>query len=155
MNHQRRKVLKLGTVLGLALSAGILRVDQVLAATERWNEAAFEAEDIESLMEALGGDMPEESDKIILAAPDIAENGAVVPIGVTSDLPDTTEVAILVPANPNALTAYFEIPENSLPEVSTRIKMDGTSDVYALVKADGKYYTNHKEVKVTLGGCGG
>jgi sulfur-oxidizing protein SoxY len=79
----------------------------------------------------------------------------VVPVGVVSKLPKTTQIAILVPNNPNALSALFDLPEGSLPDIATRIKMGKTSDIYALVKADGKYYTAHKNVKVTLGGCGG
>lgn len=155
MNTQRRKVLKLGTVLGLAVAAGILRPEQAWAVQEEWNKTAFSATSLDDVVKALGGDQATESDKITLIAPDIAENGAVVPVGVNSNLPNTTEISILVPNNPSALTAHFDITEGTLPEVATRIKMGGTSDVYALVKADGKYYTVHKEIKVTLGGCGG
>lgn len=155
MNHQRRSVLKLGTVLGLAVSAGILKPEQAWAAQQKWNEEAFKATDVEGVIKGLGGADAAESDKITLVAPDIAENGAVVPVGVTSDLPNTTEIAILVPDNPNTLTAFFELSEDGVADVATRIKMGQTSDVYGLVKADGKYYMAHKEVKVTLGGCGG
>lgn len=155
MNKQRRNVLKLGTVLSLAVAAGIMRPEEAWAVQEEWNKQAFSATKVDDVIKALGGDQATESDKIKLSAPDIAENGAVVPIGITSDLPNTTQISILVPKNPNALTAHFELPEGTLPEVATRIKMGGTSDVYALVKADGKYYTARKEIKVTLGGCGG
>ncbi|HLR13015.1 MAG TPA: thiosulfate oxidation carrier protein SoxY [Burkholderiaceae bacterium] len=156
MNIERRNVLKLGTALAVALTAGVIKPQQAWAAQEKWNEEAFEATDIEGVIEALGGSgSGEESDKISLQAPDIAENGAVVPVAVASELENTTEISILVPENPNALTAQFTIPEGTLPEVATRIKMGGTSDIYALVKADGNYYLAHKEVKVTLGGCGG
>ncbi|MER1941082.1 thiosulfate oxidation carrier protein SoxY [Castellaniella sp. FW104-16D08] len=155
MNQQRRTVLKLGTILGLAVSAGILRPEEALAAQAQWNEKAFTATDIKGAVAGLGGDTASESDKINLEAPDIAENGAVVPIVISSDLPEVTQISILVPKNPNTLTASFDIPEGTLPYVSTRIKMGGTSDVYALVKSQGKFYTAHKEIKVTLGGCGG
>lgn len=156
MNHQRRSVLKLGTVLGLAVSAGILKPQDAWAAQEQWDrEAAFSATDVDSVVKALGGSDAQDSDKITLVAPDIAENGAVVPVGVVSELPNTTEVAILVPDNPNTLTAHFVIPEGGVADVATRIKMGQTSDVYGLVKSDGNYYMVHKEVKVTLGGCGG
>ncbi|MFA5520950.1 MAG: thiosulfate oxidation carrier protein SoxY [Castellaniella sp.] len=155
MNHQRRTVLKLGTALGLAVSAGLLGPAQAWAAQQAWNAKAFEAKDVEGVIAALGGGDAQDSDQITLVAPDIAENGAVVPVGIVSALPNTTEVAILVPNNPNTLTAWFEIPEGTLADVSTRIKMGQTSDVYALVKADGSFYLAHKEVKVTLGGCGG
>jgi len=155
MNKQRRNVLKLGTVLSLAVSAGILRPEQARAVQQELNEGAFSATSVDDVIKAFGGDKAAESDKIKLVAPDIAENGAVVPVGVTSDLPNTTQISILVPNNPNTLTAHFDIAEGTMPDVATRIKMGGTSDVYALVKADDKFYTVHKEIKVTLGGCGG
>ena len=155
MNQQRRSVLKLSTVLGLAVAAGILRPEEALAAQQEWNEKAFDAKNVKDVVSAMGGSEATESDKITLVAPDIAENGAVVPVGVVSSLPNTQEIAILVPNNPSTLVASFTIPTDTLPEVATRIKMGGTSDVYALVKADGKFYTAHKEIKVTLGGCGG
>lgn len=155
MNKQRRNVLRLGTVLGLAVAAGILRPEQAWAVQKEWNKQAFTATKMDDVVKALGGDQAADSDKITLVAPDIAENGAVVPVGVNSALPNTTQISILVPKNPSALTAHFEMPDGTLPEVATRIKMGGTSDVYALVKADGKFYAVHKEIKVTLGGCGG
>lgn len=155
MNQQRRNVLKLGTVLSLAVTAGILRPEQAWAVQQEWNKEAFKATKVDDVIKAFGGDQAAESDKITLAAPDIAENGAVVPVGVSSDLPNTTQISILVPKNPNALAAHFDISDGTLPDVATRIKMGETSDVYALVKADGKFYTAHKEIKVTLGGCGG
>ena len=155
MNQQRRSVLKLSTVLGLAVAAGILRPEEALAAQQEWNKKAFDAKNVKDVVSAMGGSEAAESDKITLVAPDIAENGAVVPVGVVSSLPNTQEIAILVPNNPSTLVASFSIPADTLPEVATRIKMGGTSDVYALVKADGKFYTAHKEIKVTLGGCGG
>ena len=88
-------------------------------------------------------------------APDIAENGAVVPVTVQSGLPKTESIAILIEKNPNMLAANFDLPSGTDPLVGTRVKMGQTSNVYALVKADGKYYTAVKEIKVTLGGCGG
>ena len=155
MNHQRRDVLRLGTVLGLAVAAGVLRPEQALAAQEQWNKEAFGGHSVGDVVKALGGSEPVNSDKIKLVAPDIAENGAVVPVGVVSDLPNTTQISVLVPNNPNALSALFDIPENTVADIATRSKMGKTSDIYALVKADGDYYVVNKEVKVTLGGCGG
>jgi len=90
-----------------------------------------------------------------VSTPDIAENGAVVPVGVTSTVPKTESIAILVEKNPNMLAAVFDIPAGTDPSLSTRIKMGQSSNVYALVKAEGKYYVASKEIKVTLGGCGG
>ena len=96
-----------------------------------------------------------DSTDIVLKTPDIAENGAVVPIGITSSIPKTESIAILIEKNPNMLAASFDIPAGTDPSVGTRVKMGQSSNVYALVKADGKYYVAAKEIKVTLGGCGG
>lgn len=154
-NHQRRKVLGLGTVLGLAVAAGILRPSQAWAVQAEWNKIAFDAKSMPDVLKAFGGSEVVESDQITLLAPDIAENGAVVPVGAVSKLPNTEQISLLVTKNPNALAASFTIPSGTEPEIATRVKMGQTSDVYALVKADGKYYAAHKEIKVTLGGCGG
>jgi sulfur-oxidizing protein SoxY len=107
-------------------------------------------------MKAFGGSAPAQSKDIaFVSTPDIAENGAVVPVCVSSSIPKTESIAILVEKNPNMLAAVFDIPAGTDPAVSTRIKMGQSSNVYALVKADGKYYVASKEIKVTLGGCGG
>ncbi|HLO64826.1 MAG TPA: thiosulfate oxidation carrier protein SoxY, partial [Azonexus sp.] len=90
-----------------------------------------------------------------VTGPDIAENGAVVPVGVASSLPNISMVAILIEKNPNALAATFALPEGTEANVQTRVKMGQTSNIYALVKSDGKFYMATKEIKVTLGGCGG
>jgi sulfur-oxidizing protein SoxY len=96
-----------------------------------------------------------QSNDITITAPEIAENGAVVPVGVASKIPNTQAVYVLVEKNPNVLAAGFNIPAGTEPNVTTRVKMGQTSNVYAVVKADGKFYVASKEVKVTLGGCGG
>src|SRR5204862_4299215 len=95
------------------------------------------------------------TDIAFVQTPEIAENGAVVPIGITSRIPRTDSIAILIEKNPNPLAAVFDIPAGTEPAISTRVKMAKTSNIYALVKADGKYFVAIKEVKVTLGGCGG
>ncbi|HSP78463.1 MAG TPA: thiosulfate oxidation carrier protein SoxY [Myxococcaceae bacterium] len=156
MNEQRRLILKAGGglgVLALAYAAGLLKPGSALAAD--WNKTAFEARSMEGVLKAVGGSAPAESKEIELSAPDIAENGAVVPITIESKLPKTQSIAILVEENPGALSAQYDIPEGTDPYVMTRVKMGQTSKVVALVKADGKYYFTTKEVKVTLGGCGG
>jgi sulfur-oxidizing protein SoxY len=107
------------------------------------------------VLKALGAGAPVESKDITIIGPDIAENGAVVPIGVQSSIPKTESIAILVEKNPNMLAGVFDIPAGTDPSVTTRIKMGQSSNVHALVKADGKYYVATKEIKVTLGGCGG
>lgn len=155
IDRQRRKVVGLGTVLSLAVAAGLLRPSQAWAVQADWNKQAFDAKSMQDVIKAMGGGDAVASDQITLVAPDIAENGAVVPVGAVSKLPNTEQISILVTKNPNALAASFTLPAGTEPEVATRVKMGQTSDVYALVKADGKYYTAHKEIKVTLGGCGG
>ena len=154
MDPRRREVLKTGGgVLALAAAAGILRPGESLA--QEWNKAAFETKSVAETVKALGGGASTESKEIQITAPDIAENGAVVPVSVDSRLARTQAIAIMIEKNPNTLSATFEIPDGTDPFVTTRVKMGETSNVYALVKADGKYYYAPKEVKVTLGGCGG
>jgi sulfur-oxidizing protein SoxY len=104
----------------------------------------------------LGDGLPAPSKDIsFFSTPEIAENGAVVPIGITSAIPKTDAIAIMIEKNPNMLAALFELPEGTEPSLSTRVKMAQTSNVYAVVRAEGKYYVAAKEIKVTLGGCGG
>ena len=154
MDPRRREVLKTGGgVLALAAAAGILRPDESLA--QEWNKAAFETKSVAETVKALGGGASTESKEIQITAPDIAENGAVVPVSVDSRLARTQAIAIMIEKNPNTLSATFEIPDGTDPFVTTRVKMGETSNVYALVKADGKYYHAVKEIKVTIGGCGG
>jgi sulfur-oxidizing protein SoxY len=157
MDNGRRRVLK-GTsgaaVLGLAMAAGLLRPGSAWAQGV-WNKQAFETKSLNDLVKAMGGGSPTESKDITITSPDIAENGAVVPFTISTTLPKTEQVALLVEKNPNILAASFSIPGGTEPWVNTRVKMGQTSNVIALVKADGKFYYTSKEVKVTLGGCGG
>jgi sulfur-oxidizing protein SoxY len=155
MNNQRRDALKAGSglgVLGLLAAAGLIKPEMAMAA---WNKDAFDAKTMDSALAAIGAGKPADSADIQITAPDIAENGAVVPVGVVSNLPKTEYVAIMIEKNPAMLAASFSIPEGTLADVQTRVKMGQTSDVFAVVKADGKFYVAKKEVKVTLGGCGG
>jgi len=158
MNSQRRQVLKTGgsvTLLTLIAAAGWLPAGEAMAA-DAWNKAAFDTKTLDETMKALGGGTPVQSKDItFFQTPDIAENGAVVPVGITSAIPKTESIAILIEKNPNMLAAVFDIPPGTEPSLSTRVKMGQSSNIYALVKADGKYYMASKEVKVTLGGCGG
>ena len=156
MHQTRRNVLKASgglTVMSLAASAGLLNSGSLFA--QEWNKAAFDTKSLQDTVKAFGGAPAVESKDIAITSPDIAENGAVVPVSVTSKLGKTESIAILVEKNPNALSASFDIPGGTEPFVSTRVKMGQTSNVYALVKADGKYFYATKEIKVTLGGCGG
>jgi sulfur-oxidizing protein SoxY len=129
--------------------------ESALAQQSAWNKAAFEAKSLGDVVKALGGTPPAESKDIVITAPDIAENGAVVPVAVASKIPNTQTVHILVEKNPNALAAGFTIPAGTEANIATRIKMGQTSNVYAVVKAGDKYFVASKEIKVTLGGCGG
>ncbi|NDH44158.1 MAG: thiosulfate oxidation carrier protein SoxY [Betaproteobacteria bacterium] len=106
-------------------------------------------------MKALGAVGVSESAEISIISPDIAENGAVVPVGVSSRIPNSDMVALLVDKNPNALAGAYQFLDGGLAEVNMRVKMGQSSDVFAIVRADGKYYMAKKEIKVTLGGCGG
>ena len=133
-----------------------LRHQRDAAAADAWNAAAFDTKSMDDTMKALGGGTPVPSKAItFVQTPDIAENGAVVPVGITSTIPNTQSIAILIEKNPNMLAAVFDIPAGTDPSISTRVKMGQSSNIVALVKADGKYYYAAKEVKVTLGGCGG
>jgi len=157
MDAQRRDWLKQGgavTVLTLLAAAGW--VTPGAAFGEAWSKSAFDTHSLDETVKALSGSAPVPSNDIVFfSTPDIAENGAVVPIGVTSNVPKTESIAILIEKNPNTLAAVFDIPPGTEPSLSTRVKMGQSSNVYALVKADGKYYVASKEIKVTLGGCGG
>jgi len=156
MNTSRRTVLRSATaggVLAGLIAAGALRPTQVLAA--EWNKAAFEAHDTAGALKGIGAGAPADSKDLMLKVPDIAENGAVVPVDVVSNIPNTSSISILVDKNPFPLSASFDFSNGALPEVSARLKLSQTSMVKAVAKADGKFYTAQKEVKVTIGGCGG
>ena len=156
MDNGRRNVLK-GTggaaVMGLAAAAGLFKPGSAWA--QNWNKAAFETKSMNDTIKAMGGSTAAESKDIVITSPDIAENGAVVPFSIASKIPKTESIALLVEKNPNTLAANFNIPDGTEAGITTRVKMGQTSNVIALVKADGKFYYTGKEVKVTLGGCGG
>ncbi len=155
MNNQRRNVLKSGSgaaLLSVLAAAGLIKPGMALA---DWNKAAFDAKSMADTLKAMGVASPADSKDVQVTGPDIAENGAVVPVGVSSTLPNVTMVAILIEKNPNALAASFMLPEGTQANVQTRVKMWQTSNVYALVKSGDKFFMATKEIKVTLGGCGG
>lgn len=155
MNTLRRNVLKgasSASAVAVAIAAGLLKPTVVLAA---WNKSAFEAKNMEDAMKDLGANSPVDSKSISIKAPDIAENGAVVPVEVTSTLPGTTNIAIFAEKNGTPLIGSYTFSNGASGYVSTRIKMGTTSLVRAVVTAGGKTYTAAKEVKVTIGGCGG
>jgi len=125
------------------------------AANDKYPEDAFKAKSDADAIKSLYGKTAEPSDKVKLDAPEIAENGSVVPISVTTTLANVTSISFLVSENPNALAASYKIPAGTLPSVANRLKMAKTSNVIAIVEAGGKLYSATKEVKVTVGGCGG
>ncbi len=125
------------------------------AANDKYPEEAFKQKSEADAIKALYGKTAEASDKVKMDAPEIAENGAVVPISVTTTLADVTSIAFLVTENPNALAASYRIPAGTVPGVANRLKMAKTTNVIAIVEAGGKLYSATKEVKVTVGGCGG
>lgn len=156
--RQTRRLFLQGTLatgaLGVALGAGLISPRQVLAA---WPQAAFEAKKIDEAVNALlGAAATEASAAIEIKAPEIAENGAVVPITVSTSLTGVESITLLVAENATPLAARFEFAPNADPTASTRLKMGKTSDVVAVVRTqDGKLYSARKGVKVTIGGCGG
>jgi sulfur-oxidizing protein SoxY len=137
----------------VAVAAGLLKPGMVWAAG--WNKAAFDAKDMASALAGVGGAGAADSAQITVKAPDIAENGAVVPVEVISAIPGTERIIILAEKNGFPLIADFGLSNGAQGYVSTRVKMGATSNVRAIVKAGGKTYTAAKEVKVTIGGCGG
>jgi sulfur-oxidizing protein SoxY len=151
MNNSRRVALKTTGAFATLVSLGLITQSQAQAAVDR---AGFEVKTLAEALKAVGG-TPATSDQVTVVAPDIAENGAVVPVGATSKLPNTTEIYLIVEKNPMPLSAGFVIPAGTAADVQTRLKMGQSSNVVAVVKADGKLFSATKETKVTLGGCGG
>jgi sulfur-oxidizing protein SoxY len=152
-----RRIFLKGTIAGsavaVAVGAGLLSPRQVLAA---WPKDAFQAKSVQDVLKGLyGNDLTEASDSVAIKAPDIAENGAVVPITVESSLPGIEAITLIAEKNGTPLAASFTLAPQTVGFISTRIKMGQTSNVIAVVKAGGKTYSARKEVKVTIGGCGG
>ena len=156
MNQLRRALLK-GTgaagTLAVAAAAGLLKPGQVLAA--EWNKSGFEAKTPEDALKSIGATSTTNSTDIVIKAPDIAENGAVVPVEITSKIPNTQSIALVADKNPFPLVATFNLANGTEGYVHVRIKMGQSSNVRALVNAGGKTYVANKEIKVTIGGCGG
>jgi sulfur-oxidizing protein SoxY len=149
----RREVLsQSATVAGLIIAAGLLPE----AAQAAWSQAAFDAKTMAEAVKALGGGAPAESKDVTITGPDIAENGAVVPVGAACSAAGVKRLLLLVEKNPSALAAVFDVSDAVEANISTRVKMGQSSNVYAVAMlADGKVLYAAKEIKVTLGGCGG
>lgn len=148
----RREMIQQSTVVaGLLAAAGFPQF-----AHAAFNKAAFDAKSVQDAVKAAGGGAMAESKDVTITGPDIAENGAVVPLGASTTLANVKELLILVEKNPNALVALFHVTDAVEPAFQTRAKMGQSSDVYAIaITNDGKALWAKKEIKVTLGGCGG
>ena len=154
MLSRSTKVATLLAAVGLipAISPGLAQAQ----AAGAYNAAAFSAKTMAELMKSVGGATPVESKDVTVTGPDIAENGAVVPIGAASTLPGVKRLLILVEKNPSMLAAMFDVTDAIDANISTRVKMGQSSNVFAVAMMnDGKVLFAQKEVKVTLGGCGG
>jgi sulfur-oxidizing protein SoxY len=156
-NKLSRRVILQGA--GMVALVGLGNVSfglpALAAANDKYPEEAFKQKSDADVIKSLYGKTAEASDKIKLDAPEIAENGAVVPVSVTTTLADVSSISFLVAENPIVLVASYRIPAGTVPSVANRIKMAKTSKVTVLVEAGGKLYKTDKEVKVTVGGCGG
>lgn len=152
MDRSRRAALQQGGLLAVMLSLGLLSPAVAALPTTR---KAFEAKTLDAAFAALGAVGPIPSTGIVIDAPELAENGNSVTIGVRSQLPQTEQLAILVERNPNLLAAHFLFAPGTQPALQTRIKMQQSSSIYVLVKAQGQFYVARKEVRVTLSGCNG
>jgi sulfur-oxidizing protein SoxY len=154
--HNRREMLTHSAKVAAMLAAVGLMPGLAQAQAAGYNTAAFAAKTMPELMKALGAGAPAESKDVTITGPDIAENGAVVPVGAASTLPGVKRLLLLVEKNPSMLAAVFDVTDAIEANVSTRVKMGQSSDVYAVAMMnDGKVLFARKEVKVTLGGCGG
>lgn len=156
MNNRRKMLSRSAQVAAALAAAGWLPQVALAQQAGAWNKAAFDAKSMDELMKALGSSAPAESKDVTLTAPDIAENGAVVPVAVATTLPGVKKLLLLVEKNPSLLSAAFDVTDSVEANFGTRVKMGQTSNVFAVaITADGKALFAQKEVKVTLGGCGG
>ncbi len=155
MNTRRDMLQRSASVAALMMAAGLLPT-VARAQASGYNAAAFETKTMAELMKALGGSAPTESKDVTITGPDIAENGAVVPLGAATTLPGVKRLALLVEKNPSIMTSIFELTDAVEPSITTRVKMGQSSNVFAVAMMnDGRVLYAQKEVKVTLGGCGG
>ena len=151
----RRSFLRLAAAMGALTAfttAGLLKTTQAVATA--WNKSGFESKALADAMKSLGASSAVESRDIVITAPDIAENGAVVPIEVVSRIPNTQSISIVAEKNPFPLAAIIDFAHGAEPYAYVRIKMGQTSNVRAVINAGGKFFTAAKEVKITVGGCG-
>ena len=140
------------TVLG-ALALAVMQPWAALAAA--WNKDAFGAKTAQDALKGIGAADAAPSKDLLIEAPQIAENGAVVPVEIASHIPGTTAIAVVIEKNPFPLAAKFDFMEGALPFVKLNVKMGETSDIRAVAWAGGRQFTATREIKVTIGGCGG
>ncbi len=150
---KRRSFLKSTAVASAAISTGILSTNTAFAAAH--GNDVTKAKSVDEVLKMLGATGATESADIKIKAPEIAENGGVVPVGITSNIAGTTEIVSITAANPTPFAAKYIIGESAVPAVKSRFKMGKTTDVIVVVKAGDKFYTAKANVKVTKGGCGG
>ena len=156
MGISRRSVIKAGggaALYSALASMGFFQSNPAMAAA--WKKDWFDTKNIPDTLKVMGIASAPASTDIAITSPDIAENGAVVPIGVASKIGKTEMIAVLIEKNPAMMAGFYEFTTDAVPDVSMRVKMGQSSDVIAIVKADGKFLMAKKEIKVTLGGCGG
>ena len=156
MKVSRRKIIQYASMSGAALA--LAPMGAFLPGTlkaEEWNKTAFEKKTLDEAMKAMGIEKFEESADVVIDAPEIAENGNVVPLNAESKIAGTTRMSVFVENNPSPLATNFDFTGSSIPFFGTRIKMSKTSNVYVVAMANGKAYANKQEIKITLGGCGG
>jgi len=154
MDRQRRDALKAGGSIGLwamLVATGLVTPTAARAARDN---AVFDADSLEGALRALGAQAARDSEDIRIVLPDVAEDGRAVPLGVSSKLPRTEQIVIVIEENPYKVAASFVLSESMLAEVHTRVKMSRSTAVHALVKADGQFFVARRDVKVTVGGCG-
>ncbi|AYH42454.1 thiosulfate oxidation carrier protein SoxY [Azoarcus sp. DN11] len=154
MDRQRRKVLKAGGGMGIWAALAATGIVAPAMAEGGRNVAAFEARTLDEALQALGAAAAQDSGAIRIVAPDVAEDGRAVALTVSSDIPRTEQIAILIEENPFKVAANFRLSGAMTPTIHTRVKMARTTRVHALVKADGRIYAARREVTVTVGGCG-
>jgi len=156
MDEGRRVILRSAGATGVlvaALAAGLLKPERALAAN--WDKSAFRQKTAEDALKSIGAENAEKSSQLMLDVPEIAENGAVVPVEISSHIPGTTSIAVVIDKNPFPLISRFNFMNGALPYVKLNAKMGQSSNVRVIAEANGKHYVAMRSVKVTIGGCGG
>jgi len=155
MDSIRREMIRAGGLLGVLAAFGADAAETAATPALEWNHAAFEAKTVADALKVLGAVVVQDSAELQLTVPEIAEDGAAVPVVARSQLDGTRQIHLLVDRNPFSLAASFDFPEGTEAAVSTRIKMNETSDVVAVAAVGGRFYLARRSIKVTIGGCGG